>query len=134
MSASGDLKKASALAPADEAEDLDEESGGAALTRQAIVRIASESLTHLSRREIKRLVDSVLEEMTEALIAGETVKLHDFGSFVVRDRGERSGRNPRTGARVPIEPRRVVVFKASPHVKQLINGAEGAPDPDATKD
>ena len=134
MAASGDLKSASALAPADEVEDLDEEGAGGALTRQAIVRIASESLPHLSRREIKRLVDSVLEEMTEALIAGQTVKLHDFGSFVVRDRGERSGRNPRTGARVPIEPRRVVVFKASPRVKEVMNQPSETGGPDATKD
>jgi integration host factor subunit alpha len=99
---------------------------GAALTRQSIVRAASDRIEHLSRREIKRLVDSVIEEMTAALVRGETVKLHDFGSFVVRGKGHRSGRNPRTGERVPIEPRKVVVFKASPRFKEVMNDGPAA--------
>jgi integration host factor subunit alpha len=121
MSGCGNYKSASALDADEYLDDHEDVQEGGALTRQAIVRVAGENLTHLSRREIKRLVDTVIEEMVEALIAGETVKLHDFGSFVVRDKGKRSGRNPRTGERVPIEPRRVVVFKASPKVKAAMN-------------
>jgi integration host factor subunit alpha len=92
------------------------------LTRQEIALAIYERLGNISRREAKRLTDSAIDEMVAAIVAGETLKLHDFGSFVVRDKTERSGRNPRTGAPVPIEARRVVVFKASPNLKAAING------------
>ena len=59
----------------------------------------------MSRREAKRLTDLVIEEMAATLASGETLKLHDFGSFIVRTKHERAGRNPRTGAPVPIEAR-----------------------------
>ena len=57
---------------------------------------------------------------------GETVKLSSFGSFVVRKKGERIGRNPKTGTEVPISPRRVMVFKPSAILKQRINGGNGS--------
>ncbi|MFY9628414.1 MAG: HU family DNA-binding protein [Methylocystis sp.] len=92
------------------------------LTRQDIALAIFDRCEGLSRREAKRLVDSVIEEMIGTLTQGETLKLHDFGSFIVRSKGERAGRNPRTGAKVPIEPRKVVVFKASPNMKSTVNG------------
>jgi integration host factor subunit alpha len=58
------------------------------------------------------------------LAQGESVKLSSFGSFVVREKGERVGRNPKTGIEVPIEPRRVMVFKPSNVLKARINGIE----------
>jgi integration host factor subunit alpha len=65
----------------------------------------------LSRTESAELVQSVLDEICDAAARGETVKLSGFGSFVVRSKGERVGRNPKTGVEVPILPRRVMVFK-----------------------
>lgn len=76
----------------------------------------------VSKREAKRLVDSVIDEIVKTLTRGENLKLHDFGSFIVRGKGERAGRNPRTGAKVPIEPRQVIIFKASPNMKAVVNG------------
>ncbi len=76
----------------------------------------------LSRTESSELVEMVLQEMTLALERGETVKLSSFGSFVVRSKGERIGRNPKTGVEVPITPRRVMVFKPSNILKSRING------------
>jgi integration host factor subunit alpha len=67
----------------------------------------------LSRAESARLVELVFKEITDCLERGETVKLSSFGSFVVRSKGARTGRNPKTGVEVPIAPRRVMVFKAS---------------------
>jgi integration host factor subunit alpha len=67
----------------------------------------------LSRAESARLVEEMLQEITDCLERGETVKLSAFGSFVVRRKGLRTGRNPKTGVEVPIMPRRVMVFKAS---------------------
>ncbi|WP_372426329.1 integration host factor subunit alpha [Salinarimonas chemoclinalis] len=76
----------------------------------------------LSRTESAALVESVLAEICDCLERGETVKLSSFGSFVVREKGERIGRNPKTGVEVPIEPRRVMVFKPSNVLKARING------------
>lgn len=80
----------------------------------------------LSRKESAALVEMVLGEMTETLLKGETVKLSSFGSFVVRSKGERLGRNPKTGVEVPITPRRVMVFKPSNILKARINGLAAA--------
>ena len=76
----------------------------------------------LSRTESATLVELVLKEITDCLERGETVKLSSFGSFVVRKKGQRIGRNPKTGKEVPISPRRVMVFKPSAILKQRING------------
>jgi integration host factor subunit alpha len=76
----------------------------------------------LSRTESAALVESVLGEICDCLSRGETVKLSSFGSFIVRDKGERIGRNPKTGIEVPIDPRRVMVFKPSNVLKARING------------
>lgn len=76
----------------------------------------------LSRTESAELVERVLGEICDSLAAGETVKLSSFGSFVVRSKGERVGRNPKTGIEVPIDPRRVMVFKPSNVLKAYING------------
>src|SRR5258708_22865941 len=77
--------------------------------------------TGLSRAESASLVELVLQEITGCLERGETVKLSSFGSFVVRKKGQRIGRNPKTGKEVPISPRRVMVFKPSAILKQRIN-------------
>lgn len=66
------------------------------------------------------MVDLVLKEITGAIAQGETVKLSSFGTFTVRKKGQRIGRNPKTGVAVPIFPRRVAVFKASAIMKQRI--------------
>src|SRR5216683_7052697 len=75
----------------------------------------------LSRTESAELVQAVLDEICDAAARGETVKLSSFGSFVVRSKGQRIGRNPKTGKEVPISPRRVMVFKPSAILKQRIN-------------
>jgi len=76
----------------------------------------------LSRSESAALVELVLSEICDCLAQGETVKLSSFGSFVVREKGQRVGRNPKTGIEVPIEPRRVLVFKPSNVLKSRLNG------------
>ena len=75
----------------------------------------------LSRNDSAHLVDEVLEEISKALISGGSVKLSSFGSFQVRSKGERIGRNPKTGEEVPIKPRRVLIFRASHVLKDKIN-------------
>jgi len=75
----------------------------------------------LSRSESLAIVELVLSEITTGLVEGETVKLSSFGSFIVRKKKLRIGRNPKTGIQATISPRRVVVFKPSAILKQQIN-------------
>jgi integration host factor subunit alpha len=75
----------------------------------------------LSRNESADLLELVLNEMSSALARGEAVKISSFGSFSIRDKSQRVGRNPRTGEEVPILPRRVLVFRASQLLKSRIN-------------
>ncbi|MCA8908191.1 MAG: integration host factor subunit alpha [Rhodospirillaceae bacterium] len=80
----------------------------------------------LSRNESASLVETVLEEICTALQRGDVVKISSFGSFSVRDKGERIGRNPKTGEEVPISPRRVLVFRPSHVLKGRINNGTAA--------
>jgi integration host factor subunit alpha len=75
----------------------------------------------LSRNESTALVESVLDEISGALAEGDSVKISSFGSFAVRQKGQRIGRNPKTGEEVPILPRRVLVFRASHVLREFIN-------------
>ena len=77
----------------------------------------------LSRNESVELLESVLSKMSTALARGETVKISSFGSFSVRQKGQRIGRNPKTGEEVPINPRRVLTFRPSHLMKDRV--AEG---------
>src|ERR1700752_5315425 len=82
----------------------------------------------LSRNESADLVESVIAEISGALERGEMVKISSFGSFAVRQKGQRVGRNPKTGQEVPISPRRVLVFRASHALKNQINHGMAHPD------
>jgi integration host factor subunit alpha len=73
-----------------------------------------------SRAESLGLVESILRHMCEALAEGENVKISGFGTFLLRDKAERVGRNPKTGVEVPITPRRVLTFRASQMLKDRI--------------
>lgn len=75
----------------------------------------------LSRNESADLVEQVLGAIADTLVEGDTVKISSFGSFLVRQKGGRVGRNPKTGEEVPIEPRRVLVFRPSQVMKERIN-------------
>ncbi len=79
----------------------------------------------LSRNESADHVEAVLSEISDRLVAGETVKISSFGSLQVRQKTGRVGRNPKTGEEVPINPRRVLVFRASHVLKDKINKGNG---------
>ena len=81
----------------------------------------------LSRNESADLLENVLERVCSALQSGESVKISGFGTFSVRQKGRRVGRNPKTGVEVPIMPRRVLVFRPSQVLKAQING-QAAPE------
>ncbi|HTV88730.1 MAG TPA: integration host factor subunit alpha [Stellaceae bacterium] len=85
----------------------------------------------LSRNESAELVEAVIAEIAGALERGEMVKISSFGSFAVRRKGQRIGRNPKTGQEVPISPRRVLVFRASHALKHQINNEHSGGAADA---
>jgi integration host factor subunit alpha len=74
----------------------------------------------LSRNESAQLVEAVLQYISDALVAGEQVKISSFGTFSVRSKKQRIGRNPKTGEEVPISPRRVLTFRPSHLMKQRV--------------
>ena len=84
----------------------------------------------LSRAESSRFVEDVLGEIAETLARGENVRISSFGSFIVRAKTERTGRNPKTGVEAPITARRVMVFRPSNILKAKVNGGstEGLED------
>ncbi|GBQ26137.1 integration host factor DNA-binding subunit alpha [Acetobacter estunensis NRIC 0472] len=77
----------------------------------------------LSRSESIDLLEAVLETMAATLESGESVKISGFGTFMVRRKGQRSGRNPKTGVEIPILPRSVITFRASQILRARANGA-----------
>ena len=77
----------------------------------------------LSRADSSRFVEQILETMCSALAEGENIKISGFGTFVLRDKGARVGRNPKTGIEVPIAPRRVLTFRASQMMRERIVAA-----------
>ncbi len=77
----------------------------------------------LSRTESSELVESVIDQISQALLRGESVKLAGFGTFSLRDKKQRIGRNPKTGEAVPITPRRVLVFKASQVMRERVDSS-----------
>jgi integration host factor subunit alpha len=93
---------------------------GKTLTRADLAEAVFQKVG-LPRNESAELVELVLREIVASLERGQTVKLSSFGSFGIRNKGQRVGRNPKTGQEVPITPRRVLVFRASNIMKQRIN-------------
>jgi integration host factor subunit alpha len=93
--------------------------GGKTVTRADLAEAVYRKVG-LSRTESADLVEMVLDQVCDAIVRGETVKLSSFATFHVRDKNERVGRNPKTGEEVPISPRRVMTFKASNVLKQKV--------------
>lgn len=89
------------------------------LTRADLAEAINRKLG-FSRAESLDLVEAVIAQMCDAMARGENVKISGFGSFVLRDKRERIGRNPKTGVEVPITPRRVMTFRASQLLKEKI--------------
>jgi integration host factor subunit alpha len=94
--------------------------GGKTLTRADLAESVVQKVG-LPRNESQELVELVIKTLSESLANGEAVKLSSFGSFNIRQKGQRVGRNPKTGQEVPITPRRVLVFRPSNIMKDRIN-------------
>tara|TARA_E500000331_G_scaffold3885_1_gene3883 strand:+ start:621 stop:935 length:315 start_codon:yes stop_codon:yes gene_type:complete len=102
---------------------------GKTVTRAQLAEVVYQEVG-LSRNESADLVESVLNEISDALSDGDTVKISSFGSFFVRKKGQRIGRNPKTGEEVPILPRSVLIFRPSHVLKNRINDGQSDHRPD----
>lgn len=100
---------------------LDANAGGKTLTRADLSEVVYATIG-TTRTEAAKLVDLVLATIGDKICEGETVKLHNFGKFVVREKAKREGRNPRTMEPAEISERRIVQFKPSPAFKEKLNG------------
>jgi integration host factor subunit alpha len=89
------------------------------VTKSELVNVVMQG-SSMKRNEADKFVEDFFDVISKALAEGETVKMPGFGNFVLRDKGERSGRNPKTGAPFPIEARRVVSFRTSNMLKSAI--------------
>ncbi|MGF1550636.1 MAG: integration host factor subunit alpha [Sphingomonadaceae bacterium] len=98
--------------------EIDDETRGT-LTRADLADVVHREIG-LSRAESSRIVERILHHLCESLSHGENVKISGFGTFILRDKGERIGRNPKTGVEVPIAPRRVLTFRASQILRDRI--------------
>jgi integration host factor subunit alpha len=91
------------------------------MTKAELIDAICDTIGGFSKREAATLVDTVFGTMKEALGAGYKIKVSGFGNFVLRDKAQRPGLNPRTGERIVLSPRRVVRFKPSPVLKTRVN-------------
>ena len=92
------------------------------MIRSELIQIIADDNPHLFQRDVERIVNTVFEEITEAMAKGERVELRGFGAFSVKRRDARLGRNPRTGAAVSVASKRVPFFKTGKLLRDRLNG------------
>ncbi|MBZ0117053.1 MAG: integration host factor subunit alpha [Sandaracinaceae bacterium] len=95
------------------------------MTKAEIVDNVYERVGGFSKKEAAEVVEAVFDTMKEVLATGEKIKISGFGNFIVRGKKERVGRNPQTGAPIPISARRVLIFKPSQVLKGVLNPHRG---------
>ena len=98
------------------------------MTKRELIEEVINSKSHLPRREVEALVNAVFGSLTEALVRGERIEIRGFGSFVVKHRQAREGRNPKTGALVPVHAKRVPFFKVGKELRLRVDGKPWTPD------
>jgi len=91
------------------------------MTKSELIQRLSESHPHLYHRDVERIVSTVFEEISAALERGDRVELRGFGTFSVKHREARMGRNPRTGDNVQVAPKTVPFFKTGKQLRDLVN-------------
>ncbi len=94
------------------------------MTRSELIQILAEKNPHLYLRDVETLVDTVFDDITEALVRGDRVELRGFGAFSVKERVARTGRNPRTGESVSVDAKRLPFFKTGKGLREKLNTDE----------
>lgn len=92
------------------------------MIRSELIQKISEENPHLFQRDVERIVNTIFEEIVEAMARGDRVELRGFGAFSVKQRDARTGRNPRTGESVPVDEKHVPFFKTGKLLRDRLNG------------
>lgn len=92
------------------------------MTKSELIQILAEKNPHLYLRDVEKIVDTIFEEITDALSRGDRVELRGFGAFSVKHREARTGRNPRTGEAVEVEEKKLPFFKTGKALRDKLNG------------
>jgi integration host factor subunit beta len=95
------------------------------MIRSELIQKIADDNPHLYQRDVERIVNTIFEEITDAMARGDRVELRGFGAFSVKQRDSRLGRNPRTGESVPVEAKHVPFFKTGKLLRDRLNGDEG---------
>ena len=98
------------------------------MTKSELILRLAEANPHLFHRDVERIVTTIFDEVAEALARGDRVELRGFGAFSVKHRPARAGRNPRTGAHVPVDQKSVPFFKTGKEMRERLNRDNGSPD------
>ena len=94
---------------------------GKRMIRSELIQKIADENPHLTQRHVERIVNTVFEEIIEALAKGDRVELRGFGAFSVKSRPARTGRNPRTGEKVPVSEKYVPFFKTGKEMREKLN-------------
>ncbi len=100
----------------------------ASMIKSELVQRIAEHNPHLYQRDVENIVNAILDEIVAALARGDRVELRGFGAFSVKHRPARAGRNPRTGAHVPVDQKSVPFFKTGKEMRERLNRESGGPD------
>lgn len=92
------------------------------MTKSELIQMLAERNPHLYMRDVEKIVDTIFEEITAALVRGDRVELRGFGAFSVKEREARVGRNPRTGSSVEVDAKRLPFFKTGKALRERLNG------------
>lgn len=92
------------------------------MTKSELIQMLAERNPHLYMRDVEKIVDTIFDEITTALVRGDRVELRGFGAFSVKEREARTGRNPRTGASVKVNAKRLPFFKTGKALRERLNG------------
>ena len=98
------------------------------MTKRDLIEEVAKAFPQLARRDAEVVVNAVFDTMTDALVPGDRIEIRGFGSFVVKHRQAREGRNPKTGALVPVQAKRVPFFKVGKELRLRVDGKPGTPD------
>lgn len=98
------------------------------MIRSELIQKLADANPHLFQRDVERIVNTIFEEITEAMARGERVELRGFGAFSVKQRDARTGRNPRTGETVDVDEKAVPFFKAGKLLRDRLNGLDATED------
>ncbi len=96
------------------------------MTKSELIQYLAEQNSHLYMRDVEKIVDTVFDEITKALVNGDRVELRGFGAFSVKERDARMGRNPRTGESVLVEAKRLPFFKTGKALRERLNDESGS--------